>query len=71
MHALKRTACALTCVAALASCQSLQPAYQAAQIPPLPPELAQKHEPNLTQRLLMLLSPSPPTATAPSGKATP
>lgn len=72
MHASKRIACALMCVAALAGCQSLpQPAYQAARVPPLPAELAQKHEPTLTQRLLMLLSPSPPTATPPSGEAIP
>jgi len=72
MRTLKLLACALLFVTALAGCQFLsRPEYQAARIPPLPPELAEKHEPNLTERLLMLLSPSPPKETAPSGKAMP
>ena len=71
MHKLKSIACAAMCAAALAGCRSSLPVYQSAQVPPLPPELAQKREPTLTQRLLTLLSPSPPTATPPSGKPTP
>ena len=71
MQKLKLIVCALMCALALGACQSLSPAYQPARIPALPPDLAEKHEPNLTQRLLMLLSPSPATATPPSGKPTP
>ena len=56
----------------LASCgfQSPPAAYKAAKMPELPPEI-QKQEPNLTQRLLNLLSPSRGTATMPSENLTP
>jgi len=37
--------------------------YQPPQMPPLPPEIAFKQEPNLTERLLKLLSPSQMTET--------
>jgi len=71
MHKLKSIGCALMCAAVLAGCQSSLPVYQSARIPPLPPELAEKHEPNLMARLLMLLLPSPEKATPPSDRQTP
>lgn len=72
MHASKPIVCALICAAALAGCQSLpRPEYQAAQIPPLPAALSQKREPNLLDRLLKLLSPSPAKETTQSGNQTP
>ncbi len=45
--------------------------YKPPEIPPLPPEIAFKQEPNLTQRLLNLLSPLPTTETKPSDSSTP
>lgn len=58
-----------------------QVVYQPPQVPPLPPEIGLKREPNLTDRLTRLLmrsekssdsSPkSQPTATGPSTSSTP
>jgi len=45
--------------------------YQPPTIPPLPPEIAFKQEPNLTQRLLDLLSPSPTKEMPTQGNSTP
>ena len=56
-----RNSAMLLLTVALSSCGFLskRPApYQPPQIPPLPPEVVEeKHQPNLTERLLKLLSP--------------
>ena len=48
-----------------------QVAYKPVQVPPLPAEIAQKREANLTQRLSDLLLKSPQTETKPSTNSTP
>ena len=55
---------AAVCSLALCACQSTQPPVQCPQIPELG---LQKREPNLTQKLLTILSPSPQTETQRSG----
>lgn len=71
MDKRKLIVCAAMCAVVLGGCQSLQPAYQCARIPPLPAELGITREPNLTERLLMLLSPSWPRETPPSDNPAP
>lgn len=69
----------LTSLLVLSGCQSLPPAQPApalqikpVQIPPLPMETGPLvREPNLTDRLLRLLSPSPQMETRPSESETP
>lgn len=75
MPKLLKLALLLTSAVVLAACQS-PPAAPALpvkppQIPPLPLELQTPREPNLTQRLLKLLSPSPTRETKPSASGTP
>ena len=56
----------------LAGCASQpQVAYKPPQVPPLPPEIAQKRQANLTERLSSLLLKSQPTETGPSTSSTP
>ena len=67
----------LTVLSVLVGCASRPPVvYKPPQMPPLPPEIGLKREPNLTDRLTRLLMQSekpsdsslrlPPTVTAPS-----
>lgn len=60
----KSLLCASAYVLALCACQSPQPPVQCPKIPELG---LQKREPNLTERLLMILSPLPQTEIEPSG----
>ncbi len=75
MQKIVKPALLLTFALVLSACQSPPVAPQPVkppQIPALPPELGPKvREPNLTDRLLKLLSPSPSTATTPSVSETP
>lgn len=64
MHKLKSTGCAVAYVLALCACQSPPVAVQCPEIPPMTLE---KREPNLTERLLTILSLSQPTETQQSG----
>ena len=63
-HKLKSTGCAVAYVLALCACQSPPVAVQCPEIPPMTLE---KREPNLTERLLTILSLSQPTETQQSG----
>ena len=69
MPRLSRIVFFLTFVLVLTGCQSLPSVVETPKpsIPPLPAEIGQKREPNLQQRLLQLLSPSPQKETTRSG----
>ena len=68
---LKINSLALMLSLILVGCASPQVAYKPAQMPELPAELSTKLDPNLSDRLLKILSPSQQTATTPSASSTP
>ena len=74
LQGLKKLSYGLILPLAICACQS-QPKvapYAPPQLPPLPLEVtAEKHEPNLVDRLVKLLSPSPQKEMLPSENSTP